>query len=71
MAQRIHCLALLAEGFPADVVERKSGIKARSQRYLWKKAKDRGFEPDKDPFILEAYVIDGERSGRPKETSKD
>jgi hypothetical protein len=70
-AQRIHCLALLAEGFPAAVVEKKTGVTARSQSNIWKKAKKRGFEPDKDPFVLKTYVVDGERSGRPKEILKD
>ena len=42
-------------------------MKERSQRNIKKKAQDRGFDPEKDPRILEAYVVDGERSGRPKE----
>ena len=71
LAQRIQCLTLLAEGLSATVVEQKTGVKKRQQHNIWKKAKDRGFEPDRDPRILEAYVVDGERSGRPKETSKE
>jgi hypothetical protein len=70
-AQRIHCLVLLAEGYPAAAVEQKSGVKRRQQLNIWKKAKERGFEPDKDPFVLETYVVDSERSGRPREISKD
>jgi hypothetical protein len=43
----------------------------RSQRAIRKKAYDRGFRPEEDPRILESYVIDGMRSGRPKEILKD
>jgi transposase len=32
-----------------------------------KKAFERGFRPDQDPRILDYYVVDGPRSGRPKE----
>jgi hypothetical protein len=31
----------------------------------------RGFDPKKDPRILESYVIDGERPGRPKEITAE
>jgi hypothetical protein len=44
----------------------KDGCKERQQRNIRKKAFDRGFRPDQDSRILETYVIDGERSGRPK-----
>jgi TPP-dependent indolepyruvate ferredoxin oxidoreductase alpha subunit len=57
---------LSTEGFSAAVVEQKMGVKERQQRNIRKKAFDRGFRPDQDPRILETYVIDGERSGRPK-----
>jgi hypothetical protein len=71
LAQRIQCLTLLAEGFPALHVKQKTGVSERSQRSIRKKAYDRGFDPDKDPCILEAYVVDGARSGRPKEISEE
>jgi hypothetical protein len=32
-----------------------------------KKTFDRGFRPDIDPRILDSYVEDGRRTGRPKE----
>jgi hypothetical protein len=53
------------------VVEQKTGVKKRQQENIWKKAGNRRFKPSKDPRILEAYVIDGERSGRPKEILKE
>lgn len=69
LAQRIQCLTLLAEGFPTADIERKTGVKERSQRYIRKKAFERGFRPEQDPRILESYVADGERSGRPKKAA--
>jgi hypothetical protein len=43
----------------------------RAQRYLRKKAHNRGFRPDIDPRVLEHYVVDGARLGRPKEISEE
>jgi hypothetical protein len=71
LAQRIQCLTLLAEGFSAATVEERTGVKEGQQRNIRKKAFDRGFRPEKDPRILESYVVDGERSGRPPETNAD
>lgn len=71
LAQRMQCLTLLAEGCPAAHVKEKTGVSERSQRAIRKKAYDRGFEPDKDPRILEAYVVDGAHTGRPKEITKE
>jgi hypothetical protein len=44
-------------------------VKKRTQNYIRKRAFDRGFNPDKDSRILESYIIDGDRLGRPKEIS--
>jgi len=67
IAQRAQCLTLIAEGFSLSEIERKIGIKRATQSYMKKKAFERGFRPDQDPRILDYYVIDGPRSGRPKE----
>jgi hypothetical protein len=71
LVQRIQCLTLLAAGFSAAYIERTTGVKERAQRYIRNKAFERGFRPEEDPRILESYVIDGERSGRPKEIGED
>jgi transposase len=71
LVQRVQCLTLLTEGFSYAQVEQKTGVKERTQRNIRKKARDRGFRPDEDPRILESYVVDGERSGRPKEISQE
>jgi transposase len=60
----------LLEGFSAAHIKQRTGVKERTQRYIRKKASDRGFRPEEDPRILESYVVDGERSGRPKEIGK-
>jgi hypothetical protein len=52
-------------------IEKKTGVLERAQRAIQKKVYDRGFRPEEDPRILESYIIDGERSGRPKEILQD
>lgn len=64
--QRVHCLALQAEGNSWREIERKTGVKQSGQSYIKKRARDRGFRPEEDPRIYERYVEDGPRSGRPK-----
>ena len=71
LAQRIQALTLLSEGYHHKVVEVKTGVKQRAQSALKKKAFERGFDPVVDPRILEFYVVDGERSGRPKEVTEE
>jgi hypothetical protein len=71
LAQRIQCLILMAQGLSTTEVEQNTGVKKRQQYNIWKKAVDRSFESKSDPRILKAYIIDSERSGRPKEILKD
>ena len=66
LAQRIQCLTLIIEGFSATEIQRKCGVLPRTQKYIRKRAFDRGFRPDVNPRILEAYVVDNHRPGRPK-----
>jgi transposase len=67
IAQRVQCLTLLAEGFSGREVEKRTDVKPSAQSHIKKRARDRGFRPEEDPRILNYYVEDGERSGRPKE----
>jgi hypothetical protein len=71
LIQRIHCLILMTEGLWPAEIERKTGVKPRSQRAIKKKAQDRGYNPGKDSRILESYIINDVRSGRPRVISKD
>lgn len=67
----MQCLTLLVEGFKADYIEQKTGVSERFQRNIRKRAYDRGFNPEQDPRILESYVANAARSGRPKEISEE
>jgi hypothetical protein len=72
ITQRIHCLSLLAEEcFTTTYIEAKTGVKERSQRYIRKRATERGFDPKIDPRILEYYVVDNERSDKPKKITPE
>jgi transposase len=67
--QRAQCLTLLVEGFSHYEIEQRTGIKESTQKNIKRRAFARGFCPEQDPRILECYVEDGVRSGRPKEIS--
>lgn len=67
IVQRVQCLTLQAEGFSWRDIEAKTGVKQPAQSYIKKRAYERGFRPEQDPRIVEHYVEDGARSGRPKE----
>jgi hypothetical protein len=49
LAQRIQCLALITEHFSAAAIERKTGVKQRTQSNIKKKAFERGFRLDIHP----------------------
>jgi hypothetical protein len=57
-------------GWPAEI-EKKTGVKPRTQRAIKKKAEDRGYNLNKDPRILKSYIVDDVRSGRPRVISED
>jgi hypothetical protein len=69
LVQRVQCLTLIVEGRSVVYIEQKTGVKKRTQNYIRKRAFDRGFNPDEDSRILKSYVVDSNRSGRPKEIS--
>ena len=60
----------MTEGLWPAEMEKKTGVKPRTQRAI-KKAQDRGYNPDEDPRILESYVVDDVRPGRPRVISED
>jgi hypothetical protein len=71
IAQRVQCLTLQVEGFSWKDIEAKTGVKQPAQSAIKKRAFQRGFRPEQDPRILEYYVEDGARSGRPKEITSE
>jgi transposase len=66
VAQKIQALTLLSSGFSSKYASDQTGIPVRTINRINVEARKRGYEPEKDPRILEAYVIDAPRSGRPK-----
>lgn len=63
---RAQALTLHSIGFHAHDVSRISGIPIRTVYGIVKKARERGYDPRVDPRILDYYVIDGFKAGRPK-----
>jgi hypothetical protein len=69
---RVQAVALvMLAKIPISVVSQLTGMAESTIYYLIKNAKQRGYNPDVDPRILERYVVDSHRSGRPKEISQD
>lgn len=67
IATRAQVLGLLAAGLPGKMVEEHTGISTATQYRWWDKAVARGFDPKKQPLlILDEYVEDGKRTGRPR-----
>jgi transposase len=66
---RAQCLTLLVEGYSHRGIEEKLGIPKSTQTRIKQRAFARGFCPEQDLRILNHYVEDGARSGRPKEIS--
>ena len=65
-ATRAQALTLKMLGVSNAEIEQHTGMETRSLNALFKRAKERGFDPQTSPKILDAYVEDGKRSGRPK-----
>jgi transposase len=60
------CLATVAN-MPVPKVAEIMGMTPVTVYRIIKRARDRGFNPDIDARIREEYVLDAQRSGRPKE----
>lgn len=68
IAARAQVLELLAAGLPGKHVEEHTGHQHGDAQYRWwDKAVARGFDPNQRPLvILDGYVEDGKRLGRPR-----
>jgi hypothetical protein len=74
IASRPQILTLLAIGFNYGQISDRTGVARNTQKNIWDKAISRGFDPYAQPLlILDIYVEDGKRSGRPpkKDDEKD
>ena len=52
IAQRVQCVTLMSLGLPAAEASKLCGIPDHSCRNIWKKACDKGYDPQRDPKIL-------------------
>lgn len=68
LAQRVQCLTLLSLGYTPKQVEAWIQVRADTARNLLYKARERGYDLAVDPRILERYVEDGKKTGRPRKS---
>ncbi|KAL2262698.1 hypothetical protein VTK26DRAFT_405 [Humicola hyalothermophila] len=52
-------------------VERLTGLKSRTVNSIVDKALERGFDPETSPIILDKYVNDAPKSGRPSKQTDE
>ncbi|KIX09038.1 uncharacterized protein Z518_00116 [Rhinocladiella mackenziei CBS 650.93] len=67
IAQRAQVVSLHTIGLKSEDIASLLRIPARTIYKIVKKVKERGFNPQEDPRLLDHYVEDGYKSGRPKE----
>jgi transposase len=58
-------------GYTVDQIQQITKVPPQTTRRFLDKAISRGYRPEQDLQILDSYVEDGARSGRPKEISKE
>jgi hypothetical protein len=61
----LHCTVGPASKQKYDWIYLMTGVKPRTQRRIARKAKQRGYDPQRDLRIKDEYVAEGKRSGRP------
>ncbi|KAF2811080.1 uncharacterized protein BDZ99DRAFT_386542, partial [Mytilinidion resinicola] len=64
-ATRAQALTLKAMNVPSDQITAITGMSERTIRDVWKRAIDRGWNPQQSLKVLDIYVQDAPRSGRP------
>jgi len=70
IAQRTQCLSYLAIGVSRDKIREITGIPYPTQSNILKKARERGFDPSTSLQIVDYYVEDRQKTGRPKEVAE-
>jgi transposase len=68
---RAQALTLLTTGHTYEQTEKITGIPKPTLRHLKRRAYQRGYNPAEDARLREEFVIDGDRSGRPKEITEE
>ncbi|KAF2810446.1 uncharacterized protein BDZ99DRAFT_387462, partial [Mytilinidion resinicola] len=64
-ATRAQALTLKAMNVLSDQITAITGMSERTIRDVWKRAIDRGWNPQQSLKVLDIYVQDAPRSGRP------
>lgn len=70
-AQRVQALTLATHKYNAKYIEAVTGVKPKAQQRIYKTAVTRGYDFLRDPRILDAYVVDGVKPGRPRKKKVD
>ena len=70
-ATRAQALTLKLVGFSNAEIESITGIQPRTLNSIHRKAITRGLNPDESKKILDHYIEDGQRSGRPTKQTEE
>ncbi len=70
LSQRVQALTLFVIGYSPGQIQQITRVSPRTTQRLLEKARSRGFYPEQDLQILDHYIEDGYRSGRPQEISQ-
>ncbi|KIW16796.1 hypothetical protein PV08_03986 [Exophiala spinifera] len=70
LAQRAQALTLFSLGYKPCNIASWLKMTERSVYSIIRKAKERGYNPQEDPRILDHYIVNGYKSGRPKAIQK-
>jgi hypothetical protein len=70
-ATRAQALTLLSTGLTLSEIGKKTGFTKSGILRIEKKAKERGYDPEKDLIIYIRYVEDAPRIGRPKKCTPE
>ena len=71
LTTRAQALAMKAMGATLDHIQRVTEIKRWALQYIFKKARSRGWDEISRPIVLDGYIVDAPRSGRPLRTTRE
>ncbi|KAJ5661176.1 uncharacterized protein N7484_000548 [Penicillium longicatenatum] len=72
LAMRSAIVTMRAIGMTTSEISERTNISIRTISSIWKRALERGFDPQSQPSIItEAHVTDAVRSGRPEKQTQE
>lgn len=71
IAQKAQVLALHGERFPKTYIAGRSGVSYNTVKRIIARAEKEGFDPQRDPRVLDGYIMNKEIPGRPKRIGND